>query len=106
MSSVWSEAGNVTSSIVVKAQDGKKQNYVLDILRWFESELNINVKKQDVYFFDDREDNVKPFNGTGMNAQQISCNSRDGEIGACGGLVKEVTQKQGVHLCAASSMVV
>ena len=28
------------------------------------------------YFFDDKEDNIRPFAGTDYNALQVSCNSR------------------------------
>lgn len=28
------------------------------------------------YFFDDKEDNIRPFGDTGFNAMQVSCGSR------------------------------
>ena len=36
-----------------------------------------NTAQDKVFFFDDREDNVKGFAGTGYNAKQVSCASRD-----------------------------
>ena len=34
------------------------------------------MSKKDVYFFDDKEDNVRPFTGTSYNALQVSCGTR------------------------------
>ncbi|CAE8706159.1 unnamed protein product, partial [Polarella glacialis] len=52
-----------------------------------------------VFFFDDKASNVEHFQGSGMNAYQVSCGSRDGDHGYCGGQTSEVTQGSGVKTC-------
>lgn len=99
LSSRWSSRSPVTSSMVVGAIDGRKQEVVRDIVAWFQSEKGITIAKSRVYFFDDRDGNVPPFAGTGFNAQQISCASRDGVVGLCGATLVEVVEAIGVHAC-------
>lgn len=110
LSSTWSLPGNVQSSIVITAPDGHKQDSVRGIVNWFKSAHKITIKDEDVYMFDDRPDNVSPFGGSGFNAQQVSCASRDtsmgGITGACGGRMSEATLKKGVHNCESLSEVV
>ncbi|CAE8591690.1 unnamed protein product [Polarella glacialis] len=61
------------------------------------SELGVAHSK--VFFFDDKASNVMHFKGSGMNAHQVSCGSRDGHHGHCGGKTSEVTQATGVGTC-------
>ena len=79
----WNEygvqSGKVSSPLVVRQRDGQKQHAVKAIIAWYATSA---AKPQtfapsDVHFFDDRADNVSPFEGTGFNAHQISCASRD-----------------------------
>ena len=54
-----------------------------------------------VFFFDDKRNNVLPFTETAYNARQISCGSRDSfsGTGLCGGTPAEVVRFQGVIPC-------
>jgi len=79
------------------------------MVQWWRTVKKIDIDDEDVYFFDDMAENVKPFEGTGFNAFQVSCAVRgpaeaipgayDGKIGGCGGAFTELTEKKGVHLC-------
>lgn len=100
----------IHSSLVIQAKDGNKQDSVRKMVQWWKSApRNIDIKDGDVYFFDDMAENVKPFEGTGFNAFQVSCAVRgpaevlpgayDGKIGGCGGAFSELQDKKGVHLC-------
>jgi len=101
---------DIQSSLVVQAKDGNKQDSVRKMLQWWHTVQKIDIDDEDVYFFDDMAENVKPFEGTGFNAFQVSCAIRgpaealpgayDGKIGGCGGALTELTEKKGVHLCA------
>mmetsp|Transcript_77468 Transcript_77468/g.160993 ORF Transcript_77468/g.160993 Transcript_77468/m.160993 type:complete len:277 (+) Transcript_77468:76-906(+) len=92
---------NVSSSLVLQALDSSKQTAVLSMLDWFKRDQHVTIKNEDVFFFDDIADNVKSFEGTGLNAHQISCKSRDpgGRIGGCGGQVSQIVKTPGVGIC-------
>ena len=84
----WSASGQVVSPLVLGWPDGQKQNAVTGILNWY-AQVGINIPKRKVYFFGDRTENIPPFQGTGYNAREISCQSRDysignGIVGLCG----------------------
>mmetsp|Transcript_50801 Transcript_50801/g.163057 ORF Transcript_50801/g.163057 Transcript_50801/m.163057 type:complete len:142 (-) Transcript_50801:67-492(-) len=58
------------------------------------------VDLQDVYFFDDKASAVGSFRGSGMNAHQVSCASRDvGGYGLCGATPGEVSLTRGISNC-------
>jgi len=88
----------VTSPLVLSCKDAYKQLAVSDIVAWYGTQ-GVNIASEDVFFFDDRGINVAPFAGTGFNARQISCDSREGSHGLCGATMPEVTNTLGVHLC-------
>ena len=100
----WSSGIPATSPLVVCQPDGKKQDAVKSIVDWYATVAKIVIAPSDVYFFDDRADNVKPFAGTGFNAHQISCASRDasklGQVGLCGATVDEITRAKGIGSCS------
>lgn len=89
---------------VVWCGEGGKHRCVSKIVEWY-SERNVTILDEDVYFFDDKEDNIRPFAGTDYNALQVSCNSRNGSRGLCGALPSEVTPVRGVVLCADGAQV-
>lgn len=105
----WNWNAKVRSSLVVQAPDTKKQNMVLSMLDWWREDQKIDFDKSNVYFFDDIAGNVQPFEGTGLNARQISCESRgpkenlpgsfDGKLGGCGGTAAELTDEKGIKVC-------
>ena len=91
---------------MVRQRDGQKQDAVQAIVAWYATSA---AKPQtfdpsDVHFFDDRADNVSPFEGTGFNAHQISCASRDtskgGLVGLCGATASEIVATAGVSTCS------
>jgi len=114
LSSTWSDifphTGPETSSLVLGWPDGQKQNAVKLIVEWFMTEHNKYIPASMVHFFDDRADNVGPFEGTGFNAHQISCNSRDSSdqdvIGLCGAELSEIVEAKGITTCAKTQNVV
>lgn len=90
---------------VVWCGEGGKHRCVSKIVEWYSSQHNVSILDEDVYFFDDKEDNIRPFVGTDYNALQVSCESRNGSRGLCGGLPSEVTPVRGVVLCADGAQV-
>jgi len=99
LSYTWSAAIPVTSSLVFGAMDGRKQETVRDVVNWFRSQRGVDLMDNKVHFFDDRDGNISPFAGTGFNAKQVSCASRDNIIGLCGATPDEVVAVTGVHPC-------
>ena len=84
---VWSWK-EVVSPLVLGWPDKKKQFAVQDIVQWY-AQKGIAIPAAQVYFFGDRTENIPPFAGTGFNAREISCDSRDmsignGMVGKCG----------------------
>lgn len=59
----------------------------------------LGVAKAEVYMFDDKASNINPFRGTGMNAHQVSCGSREGGHGLCGATLGEIRNSKGVSTC-------
>jgi len=88
------------TSLILGCQDGRKQTAVRGIQQFYSSK-GVNIADSEVYFFDDRADNVRSFGSTPYNANQISCNSRDngGVIGLCGARTSEIKKVRGVHTC-------
>ena len=73
------------STLVAGCEDGSKHLAAEGIISWLKQQ-HIDIAWSQVWHFDDREDNVVPFRGTGMNARQISCGTRDPKlsVGLCG----------------------
>jgi hypothetical protein len=98
----------VTTSLVLGWPDGQKQNAVQTMVEWFGAK-GVYIPNEMVYFFDDRDINIKPFAGTGFNAQEISCATRDSKdnnaIGLCGATLAEIAPTKGVNTCASRNKV-
>merc|ERR1712098_911139 len=98
------EGESITSPLVLGCVDGTKQYAVTGIVSWLKTTQNATIKPQDVHVFDDRVNNIQPFSGTGYNAAQVSCATRDvltaNVIGLCGASESEIVEGTGVHLCA------
>jgi len=99
LSTVWSGPDTIISPLVVGAVDGRKHETVRKIVNWFKEHRTTDVAPSQVFFFDDREDNVVSFRGTGYNARQVSCKSRETGIGLCGATPDEVVKEKGVKTC-------
>lgn len=84
------------STLVAGCEDGSKQEAAKGIISWLAGQ-HIDIAPGKVWHFDDRGDNIRPFTGTGMNARQISCATRDPKlsVGLCG-----ATNKVGIDLVA------
>merc|ERR1712087_1037853 len=91
----------LSSPLVVGCQDKTKQYAVASIVQWFQDSKDVTIAPEHVWHFDDREDNVAAFKGTGFNARQVSCNSRDygGAVGLCGGTHAELQPHIGIVTC-------
>jgi len=100
----WSDE-KILGPYVVYSPDGEKQLWVDKILQWY-ARQEIYIARGNTFFFDDRANNVAPFAGTGLNARQISCSSRDvqignGAVGFCGATLAEIVREPGVVMCPA-----
>ena len=96
----WSAPGcGVTSPMVTSCADGQKQTAVPGIMRWYRDNAGAMIEDRNVHMFDDRVSNIVPFRGLAYNARQISCRSRDGEVGLCGAELSEIVETPGVALC-------
>lgn len=82
------------------------------IVSYYAQTAKVTIPDDQVFFFDDIEDNVRSWGAAGVkyNAHQISCDSRAPdpvtgkkyELGKCGATVAEMGQlafKKGCHLC-------
>ena len=98
------QGGKVTSPLVTRQRDGQKQDAAKAIVDWYTNNAQITFDPSNVYFFDDRADNVSPFAGTGFNAHQVSCATRDsssgGLVGLCGATASEIVRKSGISTCS------
>jgi len=89
------------STLMVGVPNAEKHRVAADVVNWLYQQRGVEIQKKRVYFFDDSPENVRQFKGTGMNAQQISCTSRDqvSSLGVCGGRAEELTEDTGVLTC-------
>jgi len=104
----WDANTKAESSLLVHAVDGQKQDSVRSMVEWWREHQKLDIKDENVWFFDDLLKNVEGFRDSGFNARQISCTSRgpveqwvawEGKIGGCGTLLEEVVKEKGVHVC-------
>jgi len=95
----WS-GPEASSPLVVGCSDGRKASCARGILRWY-AQQGIHISGRDVHHFDDKASSVGSFEGSGMNAHQVSCwsRSRHGSHGGCGALPGEVTRRRGISYC-------
>jgi hypothetical protein len=93
----------VSSTLVTGCNDGTKQYAVAKVVEWLDTAKGVSIAAGDVWHFDDRINNVLPFVGTGFNARQVSCESRDysswGAIGQCGAAKSELVDSKGIFTC-------
>jgi len=75
-----------------------KQNAVKDIVAWL-GKNGVHISNSNVHFFDDKPNNIQGFIGGPFNAHQVSCNSRDGHRGLCGGTKDEIRSEAEQKLC-------
>ena len=96
--------GAPPGALAFNVPDKTKQDRVPGIVTFYEQRDGVRIPSENVYFFDDRADNVEHFTGRGYNAHQISCASRDpangnGVIGLCGAVPSEINFNPGVGVC-------
>merc|ERR1719163_1047048 len=89
--------GKIHSPWVIMVEDGYKQLMVPGIIKWWATKAKISIPDSDVWFYDDRNNNVMNFEGSGYNANQISCGARDEmrPVGYCGATTKEIAKNAG-----------
>jgi len=100
----WSRGFRVSSPYVLGQSNKVKQNAVELIRRWYgEKPRDVCIRPENVYFFGDRTENIKPFQEKRFNSREISCSSRDHShgdtIGHCGATPQEVQRETGNILC-------
>jgi len=103
----WSGPAQVNSPLVVGCGDRTKRSVVSGILAWYRN-AGVDIEVSDVHFFDDRADNVEAFRSSPYNARQVSCATRDAEVGGllglCGATVAEIVLEKGIKTCNESLM--
>lgn len=102
----WNRGHPVTSPFVIGYHEGQKQEAVPGIIQWYAEKAHVTIPNEQVYFYDDKAVNIKPFTGKGFNARQISCSSRDGVLGRCGATVSDIVNTKGVQLCSQQDAIV
>lgn len=95
----WTLHQSVDSPFVMFSPRGHKQDAVPGIIEWYRKQMGLTIPDNEVFFFDDRRDNVNGFLDSTYNARQISCLNRDRELGLCGAALDEVTRLYGVITC-------
>lgn len=88
-----STRGVIGGNVVLGCDGGCKVNAARNVAK------RLGVSLGNVWMFDDKASNISPFSGSGMNAAQVSCSSRDGDRGFCGGSPGEVRRVHGVVYC-------
>mmetsp|Transcript_35430 Transcript_35430/g.65974 ORF Transcript_35430/g.65974 Transcript_35430/m.65974 type:complete len:241 (-) Transcript_35430:274-996(-) len=98
---------DVQSTLVTGCLDGTKQEAAKGIVAWLAGQ-SAALLPSNVWMFDDRSINIHPFEGTGMNAKQISCATRDPKLGTgvCGATIQEIVAQPGVTTCTSEAEVV
>jgi hypothetical protein len=98
--------GKVTAPLVLGCVKGKKHECAYGIREWYNGHEVANklaITPFNTHFFDDVSSNIELFKGSGYNARQVSCKSRDNtqgdKIGWCGGLTEECVADKGIYLC-------
>eukprot|EP00928_Gymnodinium_smaydae_P007486 TRINITY_DN12694_c0_g1_i1.p1 TRINITY_DN12694_c0_g1~~TRINITY_DN12694_c0_g1_i1.p1 ORF type:complete len:301 (+),score=61.02 TRINITY_DN12694_c0_g1_i1:71-973(+) len=96
---------DITAPLVTGCPDGHKQEAIPSVIRLYENAFGVSILKEDVFMFDDRSSNIQGFEGTGYNARQISCATRDaqGSLGLCGATVSEIVNTNSGHLITCCS---
>lgn len=96
---VWSGPSPITSPLVIGCGDAVKAQCAKGIVEWYQKQKHVTIAPKDVHFFDDHTGNVNGFGEFGYNARQVSCGSREGIVGLCGGQVAEVVDAPGIAAC-------
>lgn len=94
----WHSACEPGSPLLLRCGEGVKQAAAASIVGWYGMQ-GVSIRNENVYMFDDKAENVEGFRGSGFNARQISCGSRDGDVGLCGAALAEIVPSDGIHLC-------
>mmetsp|Transcript_107082 Transcript_107082/g.167226 ORF Transcript_107082/g.167226 Transcript_107082/m.167226 type:complete len:286 (-) Transcript_107082:90-947(-) len=109
LTEAWNPSGcapsvQIVAPLVTSCQDETKHLSIPGIQKFYADKFNASVKDEQVYFFDDRHINIDPFKAYQSqhkyNARQISCRTRDDEIGMCGATLAEFKDAQkGISEC-------
>lgn len=100
----WSPAGKpLKSPLVWMCADPMKAECTKDVVNWL-NEQHANIENENVYFFDDHRGNADEMSKNGYNGREVSCKSRDwqignGLVGRCGARLFEIVKERGVKNC-------
>jgi len=86
------------SKVMCCGEGTAKTQAVRDIVTWM-GQKGIKIPDEKVHFFDDKANNIEAFTNTRFNAHMVSCGSRDGARGGCGGVISEAMDIKGSHVC-------
>jgi len=95
----WSGPGVVVSPLVTGCSNPEKALCASGIVAWYRMNRHVDIHPTEVYFFDDLTGNTAGFAALGYNARQVSCGSRDGEVGLCGATPGEIVREHGIKNC-------
>jgi hypothetical protein len=102
----WNPRGHAPlhGPLVTSYSEGKKQHAVHGIQKFYADHFNASIEDEQVYFFDDRQVNIDPFEAYQSkhkyNARMISCEPRIHHSGMCGATLAELKHPQtGVTTC-------
>eukprot|EP00965_Chrysotila_dentata_P005383 176903-Pleurochrysis_carterae.AAC.1 len=103
-SKLWSSANSITSPLVVDLNFAYAPlpTTVSNVLDVYLGALGTPIPHREVYVFDDSASNVATFIGSGFNAHQVSCETRDYALhdsGLCGATPAEIREERGVSFC-------
>merc|ERR1719162_300901 len=84
------------TKVMCCGEGGEKERAVRDIVTWMRDK-GIKIPDTNVHFFDDKANNIEGFKD--FNTHMVSCDSRDGSRGGCGGTWAEVVNTPGQHVC-------
>jgi len=100
--------GNVSSLLVAGGPSSEKHFITARVLDYLKR-IKVPVPSNHAFYFDDKKDNVKGFEGHPELARQISCASRDPkapDLGLCGATPEEINMalgQSGAQYCGHSS---
>jgi len=87
------------SPLVFGCGDAVKPRCAHAIVQYYYFRQGIAIPPGEVYFFDDHTGNIWGFESYGYNAHQVSCATREGDVGLCGAQPYEVQRRKGISTC-------
>lgn len=91
------------SPFIFSCPDPEKGDRAHDLVEWLNSK-GLGIPPEEVYFFDDHLGNAGEMRKYGYNSREVSCKSRDqnigdGIVGYCGAELSEIVKEKGYKSC-------